>query len=330
MREILSLGVDLGGTKTEIALVKRSLGAPGEAPKSFEVLLRRRTPTGGEKGYDAVLATVTELVRGVAAEIGIDTRELPVGVGMPGSVTRREGFVKNSNTLCLNGRPFREDLSRALGREAAFDNDANCFALAEARLGAGKHVREGVVFGVILGTGVGGGIVFDGKPWSGLQGLGGEWGHHPVGPWRRQRSAPATEVRDVGGGLSERPRCFCGKMGCLELYAAGPAVERDYLRRSGRAARLPEIAAARAVDAHAAAAIDEMLEAFGRGLATVIDILDPSLIVLGGGVSNLDCLYADGIERVAAYVLNDELLTPIVKHELGDSAGVLGAALLAG
>ena len=330
MREILSLGVDLGGTKTEVALVKRFAAEPGEAPKSFEVLLRRRTPTRGEQGYDSVLATVAELVRGVAAEIGVPTRDLPVGVGMPGSVTRREGFVKNSNTVCLNGRPFREDLSRALEREAAFDNDANCFALAEARLGAGKHVRDGVVFGVILGTGVGGGIVFDGKPWSGLQGLGGEWGHHPVGPWRRQRDALATQVRDVGAGLSERPRCFCGKMGCLELYAAGPAVERDYLRRSGRSARLPEIAAARDSDAHAAAAIDEMLEAFGRGLATVIDILDPSLIVLGGGVSNLDILYTEGIERVSAYVLNDELLTPIVRHELGDSAGVLGAALLAG
>jgi fructokinase len=330
MREILSLGVDLGGTKTEVALVKRFAAEPGETPKSYDVLLRRRTPTGGEGGYEAVLATVTGLVRGVAAELGIHTRGLPVGVGMPGSVTRREGFVKNSNTTCLNGRPFREDLSRALEREAAFDNDANCFALAEARLGAGKHVRDGVVFGVILGTGVGGGIVFDGKPWSGLQGLGGEWGHHPVGPWRRQSGDLAREVRDVGAGLTERPACFCGKMGCLELYAAGPAVERDYLRRSGRAARLPEIAAARGSDAHAAAAIDEMLEAFGRGLATVIGILDPNLIVLGGGVSNLDFLYTEGIERVAAYVLNDELLTPIVRHELGDSAGVLGAALLAG
>jgi fructokinase len=330
MREVLSLGVDLGGTKTEVALVKRWVAEGSESEPPFEVLLRRRVPTGGERGYDAVLATVLGLVRGVAQELGRATRELPTGVGMPGSVTRREGFVKNSNTVCLNGRPFREDVSQLLGRTVEFDNDANCFALAEARLGAGRHVRGGMVFGVILGTGVGGGIVIDGKVWPGLQGLGGEWGHHPVGPWRNQKGPLPTETRDLGLGLSERPPCFCGKMGCLELYASGPAIERDYARRSGKNARLPEIVERRATDAHAEAALDEMLEAFGRGVATLIDFLDPSAIVLGGGVSNLDCLYGEGVERVARYVLNDELLTPIVRHELGDSAGVLGAALLAG
>jgi fructokinase len=329
MREVVSVGVDLGGTKTEVALVRRWLPEGNEAEPRFEELLRRRVPTGGEGGYEAVLATVLDLVRSVAREIGRDTHELPTGVGMPGSVTRREGFVKNSNTVCLNGRPFREDVSRALGRTVQFDNDANCFALAEARLGAGRHVQSGIVFGVILGTGVGGGIVIDGKAWSGLQGLGGEWGHHPVGPWRNQRAPQATETREIGLGLSERPPCFCGKMGCLELYASGPSIERDYARRSGQSARLPEIVQRRASDAHAAAALDEMLEAFGRGVATLIDFLDPNAIILGGGVSNLDCLYSEGVERVARYVLNDELLTPILRHELGDSAGVLGAALLA-
>ena len=244
MREVVSVGLDLGGTKTEVALVRRWLPEGNETAPRFEELLRRRVPTGGEGGYDAVLATVVDLVRGVAGEIGRETRDLPTGVGMPGSVTRREGFVKNSNTVCLNGRPFREDVSRALGRTVEFDNDANCFALAEARLGAGRHVQNGIVFGVILGTGVGGGIVIDGKAWSGLQGLGGEWGHHPVGPWRNQRAPLATETREIGLGLSERPACFCGKMGCLELYASGPAIERDYTRRSGRLARLPEIVAA--------------------------------------------------------------------------------------
>ena len=329
MREVVSLGVDLGGTKTEVALVRRWLPEGNEKAHRFEELLRRRVPTGGEGGYEAVLATVVELVRGVAQELGRETRDLPTGVGMPGSVTRREGFVKNSNTVCLNGRPFREDVSRALGRTVQFDNDANCFALAEARLGAGRHVQNGIVFGVILGTGVGGGIVIDGKAWSGLQGLGGEWGHHAVGPWRNQRAPMPTETREIGLGLSERPPCFCGKMGCLELYASGPSIERDYTRRSGRSARLPEIVQRRASDLHAAAALDEMLEAFGRGMATLIDFLDPNAIVLGGGVSNLDCLYTEGVERVARYVLNDELLTPILRHELGDSAGVLGAALLA-
>jgi fructokinase len=201
--------------------------------------------------------------------------------------------------------------------------------LAEGRRRAARTARHGIVFGAILGTGVGGGIVIDGKTWSGLQGLGGEWGHHPVGPWRKQSGRLASETREIGLGLSERAPCFCGKMGCLELYASGPAIERDYLRRSGNAERLPEIYARRATDPHAAAAIDEMLEAFGRAVATLIDFLDPSAIVLGGGVSNLDCLYTEGVERVRRYVLNDELLTPISKHELGDSAGVIGAALLA-
>lgn len=335
MQPMLALGVDLGGTKTEVALVKRFRPEPRETPEApagpekYEVLLRRRVPTPGALGYDAVLGNVVELARGVARGLGIETAQLPTGVGMPGATTRREGFVKNSNTTCLNGRPFREDLSRALGRPVQFDNDANCFALAEARLGAGRAHRGGIVFGVILGTGVGGGIVIDGKPWPGLQGLGGEWGHHPVGPWRKQSGPLATDTRELGLGLSERPPCFCGKMGCLELYASGPAIERDYARRSGQSERLPEIYARRGTDVHAAAAIDEMLEAFGRGVATLIDFLDPSAIVLGGGVSNLDCLYGEGVERVARYVLNDELLTPILKHELGDSAGVLGAALLA-
>jgi fructokinase len=295
----------------------------------FEVLLRRRVPTGGERGYEAVVETVLGLVRGVAAGIGVATSALPTGVGMPGAVTRREGFVKNSNTVCLNGRPFREDVSRALGRSVQFDNDANCFALAEALLGAGRHVEGGIAFGVILGTGVGGGIVIDGKTWPGLQGLGGDWGHHPVGPWRKQIGGLATETHDIGLGLSERPPCFCGKMGCLELYCSGPAIEQDYRRRSGKTAKLPEIAALRGFDPHATAALDEMLEAFGRGVATLIDFLDPNVIVLGGGVSNLDFLYTEGVERVSRYVLNDELQTPIVRHELGDSAGVLGAALLA-
>jgi fructokinase len=230
---------------------------------------------------------------------------------MPGGVTRREGLVKNSNTVCLNGRPFRADLERALGRPVAFDNDANCFALAETLLGAARAHRDGVVFGVILGTGVGGGVVVHGRVWSGLQGIAGEWGHHPV------RFDPRAE----------RP-CYCGGAGCLEQYASGPAVERDYALRAGAHLPLAEIAARRDADPHAAAAIDSLLDAFARGLATVIDVLDPSAVVLGGGVSNLDALYADGLERTARYVFNDELVTPVLRHALGDSAGVLGAALL--
>ncbi|HET9930752.1 MAG TPA: ROK family protein [Polyangiaceae bacterium] len=327
MKESLSLGVDLGGTKTE-AVVLRRVAAPHPDDAHFDVLARERVPTPSSAGYDAVLAATAELVRQVLAQAGLSARETSIGVGMPGAVTRREGLVKNSNSVCLNGRPFREDLSRALGQTVAFENDANCFALAETELGAGRAHRDGIVFGVIMGTGVGGGLVVHGRVWPGLQSLGGEWGHHAVGPWRRAGAAEAPG--EFGLGLPALPVCYCGKTGCLELYAAGPAVERDYANRSGERRSLREIAERHREDAHAAASIDQLLEAFGRGLANVIDIVDPSAIVLGGGVSNLSCLYDEGVDRVRRYVFNDELLTPILKHELGDSAGVLGAALLNG
>lgn len=329
MRETLSLGIDLGGTKIEAAVLRRFEPLSSKNDSGFEVLTRRRIPTGGHDGYEAVLRRTAELMLDVAREVGKPLAQLRAGVGMPGSVTRREGKIKNSNTVCLNGQPFREDLSERVAAKIAFENDANCFALAEASLGAGREYRQGLVFGVILGTGVGGGLVIGGSVWPGPQNLGGEWGHHAVGPWRRmEHTARAQAGQDFGLGLTERAVCYCGKTGCLELYASGPAVERDYLRRSGRSASLPEIAEQRVSDPHAAAALDELLEAFGRGLANVVDILDPSVIVLGGGVSNLDLLYEEGADRVRKYLLNDELLTPIVRHELGDSAGVIGAALL--
>ncbi|HET9955360.1 MAG TPA: ROK family protein [Polyangiaceae bacterium] len=326
MTEALSLGVDLGGTKVEAVLLRRTPAGPG-----FEILTRERVATGSERGYEAILTTTAELVRNVARSSGRPLLELAVGVGMPGSVSRTTGLVKNSNTVCLNGRPFREDLSRALGCPVAFENDANCFALAEAYLGAGRAHRKGIVFGVILGSGVGGGIVIDGRVWPGPQNLAGEWGHHAVGPWARVEMLAGAAPSAAGFaacGLSPRARCYCGKMGCLELYASGVNVEREYERRTGRRRILKELVASRIDDVDAASVVDEMIEAIGRGLANVIDILDPSAIVLGGGVSNLDILYGEGVARVARYLFNDELRTPILKHELGDSAGVLGAALL--
>ncbi len=301
------IGVDLGGTKIEAVAAHRSSGAAGPA---LDVIVRRRVPTERDRGYEAILDATAALIHEVAGEAGLDPAHAPIGVGMPGGVTRREGLVKNSNTTCLNGRPFRADLERRLGRPIAFDNDANCFTLAEAAIGAAAAHRDGVVFGVILGTGVGGGVVLRGEPWPGAQGIAGEWGHHAV----------------YAGG--DRP-CYCGQRGCLEQYASGPAVEADYERRAGRRLSVAEIAARRGDDRHAAAAIETLVDAFGRGLANVINVLDPSAVVLGGGVSNLDLLYDEGRERVARYVFNDELTTPILRHALGDSAGVLGAALIA-
>jgi fructokinase len=297
----LALGVDLGGTKIEAVVVRL-------AP--FAELARVRVPTERDQGYEAIVARTADTIRRVARDADFDLEAGAIGVGMPGSVTRRGGLVKNSNTVCLNGRPFREDLTHAVGQPIAFENDANCFALAETVLGAAAPYRDGVVFGVILGTGVGGGLVIRGEVWEGTQGLGGEWGHHGV--W---------------AGRDDARPCYCGQRGCVEQYLSGRAAEADYERRAGRRLGLPAIAERRGIDPDAAAAIDSLLESFGRAVANVVDILDPSVIVLGGGVSNLELLLTEGIPRVAAAVFNDELLTPIVKHAIGDSAGVLGAAL---
>jgi fructokinase len=299
----LTLGVDLGGTKIEAVLLS------GEAR---DEVVRRRIPTEQQRGYDAIVDRTAGLISDVlTAGGGSAEDDVTVGVGMPGHVSRVTGLVKNSNTLCLNGRAFRQDLSRRVGRSIHFENDANCFALAEALLGAGAPYKEGIVFGVIMGTGVGGGLVLQGRVWGGEQGLGGEWGHHGV--W--------------AGRPDARP-CYCGQRGCLEQYASGPAVEADYLARTGTARSVAEIVDRRRADPDAEASIEALLDAFGRGVANLVDILDPSAIVLGGGLSNLPFLTDEGRARVRAYVFNDELTTPIVKNMLGDSAGVVGAALV--
>ncbi|MCU0690682.1 MAG: ROK family protein [Polyangiaceae bacterium] len=307
----LLLGVDLGGTKTEAVVLRWHDGAV------LDEVVRQRVPTDRDRGYDAIVTTTALLVESVARRAGRDAKSLPIGVGMPGAVRRGDGCVKNSNTTCLNGRPFREDLQRALGCAVRFDNDANCFALAETTFGAARGHRQGVVFGVIVGTGVGGGVVCQGRVWSGPHGISGEWGHHAV-------YALPPGQREV---CVLRP-CYCGNRGCVETYVSGPAVERDYACRAGNVRTMQDIAAVRAVDPHARAAFDLFLDAFSRALANVIDVLDPSAIVLGGGLSNLDALYDEGRAKVAAYVFNDELTTPILRPELGDSAGVIGAALL--
>jgi fructokinase len=320
------LGVDLGGTKTEAVIVRPRMD-DGDRDDALEVLARLRIPTDRDGGYERIVEGTARLVCDVARDAGLSVLP-PVGIGMPGSVTFRradgsrsaDALVKNSNTTCLNGRPFRADLARALAAQApagssevlAFANDANCFALAEARYGAAQGGR--VAFGVILGTGVGGGIALrhgaDVVAWDGAHGIAGEWGHVVLDP------------------ASPR-RCYCGQNGCIERFLSGPAIEAAYAGRTGMARPLVEIAALTA-DADAKATLEDVVESFGRAIAIVVDILDPDVIVLGGGVSNLDVLYAEGPAAVARHIFNDEFRTPIVKNALGDSAGVLGAAALTG
>lgn len=325
MTSDLRVGVDLGGTKTEAVVVR--LDTPSRAEP--QVLARRRVPTAADRGYDHIVEQTRALVADVARDAGLSRTGsagldagIGIGVGMPGSITTRAAdgarspvpLVKNSNTTCLNGRPFHADLAKALGREdVAFANDANCFALAEAVWGGARGAR--VAFGVIMGTGVGGGVVLGDasgtmRAWEGAQSIAGEWGHVPLEP-------------------ASGPPCYCGRRGCIETYLSGPAIEREYAARSGTSLRLPAIAErAKQGDDVASVLLAERLDIFGRAISVVIDVLDPDVVVLGGGVSNLDALYVEGRRAVERWVFNDELLTRIVKNELGDSAGVLGAALL--
>jgi fructokinase len=312
--ERIRVGVDLGGTKTEAIAVRWAARDDTQAPESFDVLARVRTPTDRDRGYDHIVRTTAALIAQVEHDAGL-REPPPVGVGMPGSVTLRDSavpLVKNSNTVCLNGRPFRRDLETAVGREIAFANDANCFALAEATFGAAAGAE--VVFGVILGTGVGGGLVLGGggrrpRAWDGAQGIAGEWGHVCLDP-------------------RDGPPCYCGRRGCVEQYLSGPALERAYLARSGQARPVPEIARRRTLDPDADATIREAMNVFGRAMATVINVVDPNVIVLGGGVSQLDCLYDEGVAAIGAWIFNDEVRTRVVRYATLDSAGVLGAALL--
>lgn len=288
------VGIDLGGSKIEGVVL-----AADNQP-----IVRRRIPTESARGYAHIVERVAELARALLAQ----APDCPViGVGTPGAVSARTGRMKNSNTLCLNGQDLPGDLARRLGRVVLVENDANCFTLAEAVAGAGRGAA--LVFGVIMGTGVGGGIVYRGELLSGLQHIGGEWGHHSVDPNGEQ--------------------CYCGQRGCVERYLSGPAVEERYRERAGESVPMTGIVdRARAGDPVAAGVFEHFLDCFGRALANVVSILDPDAIVLGGGLSNIDELYDRGRAAVARYVFNDELRTPILRHALGDSSGVIGAALL--
>jgi N-acetylglucosamine kinase len=235
-------------------------------------------------------------------------RPAAIGIGTPGVTVPSSGLLKNSNTLCLNGHPLASDISRVLGSEVILANDANCCALAEATLGAAKGFRT--VFGIILGTGVGGGIVVDGRVLTGPHGICGEWGHNPL--------------------RGEETPCYCGRKGCIERICAGPALEKHFTSLSGKSLRLPEIVDLAATgDADAQATLERLRSKFAEALGAVVNILDPDAIVIGGGVGNLDLLYSQETrDSVALHLFNDRFDTPIFRPALGDSAGVFGAAML--
>ncbi len=290
------IGIDLGGTKIEIAALNRD----------GTMALRRRIVT--PPGYDATLGAIAALVHEAEAALAASAT---VGIGIPGVISPATGLVKNANSIALNGHPFDREITALLRREVRVANDANCFALSEAVDGAGMGAHA--VFGVILGTGCGAGVVIDGKVLEGRNRLTGEWGHTPL-PWPKPEELPG-------------PLCWCGQHNCLETWLAGPSLAADCDGPGVRdASGLPARAAAG--DARAAAALARHLDRLARGLAVVIDILDPDVIVLGGGLSNMRHLTADLPDRIRRYVFTDVLDTPILRNSHGDASGVRGAAWL--
>ena len=282
------IGIDLGGTKTEGIILNENL----------EPIERKRIPTP-QNDYNAILNSVVDLVN------DLKTNDSTIGICTPGAISKKTGLIKNSNTQCLIGMPLKEDLEKALGQKVSMENDANCFAMAEAKMGAAKDYD--VVFGVIMGTGVGGGIVINKKIHHGRTNIAGEWGHHTL--------------------HQNGNKCYCGKNGCVETYISGPALEKRWNELTGKKDSLPQIIQ-NLDDDKAIQWKNEFLHNFGSALANVFDILDPDVIVLGGGVSNVSFLYDEGKKAVYHSVFSDLVDTPILKNQLGDSAGVFGASLL--
>ena len=289
------IGIDLGGTKIEGVV----LDASGRE------VFRRRIATERELGYRHILGRIHSLYGELIA--AVPGQPATFGIGTPGAISPRTGLLKGSNTVCMNGQPVKADLEKLLGRKIEIQNDANCFAMAEALLGAGKG--KNLVFGVIMGTGCGGGIVYKGEVFTGPQAIAGEWGHMCIDP--------------------KGPRCYCGQLGCTETFISGGGLEDRYAEKFGARKPLKEVERAYfAGEPGAVAFMQEFFDRFGRAVANLIDILDPDIVVLGGGVSNFSALYTEGVAAVKKYVFTDELETPIVKHQIGDAAGVFGAALV--
>ncbi len=289
------IGIDLGGTKIEGAILNHQ----------NEIIFRKRISTEQEKGYTHILNRIKVLYNEMSSQINHSPHTL--GLGTPGTISHRTGLLKNSNTLCLNQKPILHDLEILLKRSLQIENDANCFTIAEALHGAGQNKK--LIFGVIIGTGCGGGIVYKGEILRGLQSIAGEWGHSSIDP--------------------DGPLCYCGQKGCIETFISGSGLEKIHCKKLGYSISVQEmIQQYRTNDPNVVPIIKDFFYHFGRSLANLINILDPDIIVLGGGLSNIPELYTEGIAEVQKMVFSDSLETPIVQHHLGDSAGVIGAALI--
>jgi len=285
------IGIDLGGTKTEGVLLD----------EKFEIIDRKRLATNQQEGYLSIL----ELIKNLVDDLKQKTDDsISIGICTPGALSKQSGVIKNSNTQCLIGKDIKNDLENLLKQKISIENDANCFTLAESKLGAAQ--KFDIVFGVIMGTGVGGGIVIKEQIHNGRTNIAGEWGHHCIKP----------------AGNS----CYCGKSGCVETYLSGPALEKRWEEISGEQQSVSEILQAN--NNQYPRWKGEFLENFGLALGNVIDILDPDAIVLGGGLSNIPFLYDQGKDSVYQQVFSDQIDTPILKNKLGDSAGVFGACMI--
>ena len=286
------IGIDLGGTKIEGILTD----------ENYKTITRKRIPTNQDEGYNSILESIKNLIQELVKE---SNNKVSIGVCTPGALSLSSGLIKNSNTQCLIGKDLQNDLKNILHYNVSIENDANCFALAEAKLGAGKN--SNLVFGVIMGTGVGGGIIINGKIHHGRTNIAGEWGHHCL--------------------HTEGNSCYCGNKGCVETYISGPALEKKWSNLTNQNQSLPEIIKS-SDNSNFPNWKKSFLDDFGSSLANVIDILDPDMIVLGGGVSNIDFLYTEGKNSIYEKVFSDIVDTPITKNKLGDSAGVFGACML--
>lgn len=292
------LGIDLGGTKIE--------GVVLSGNNKILARKRTRTPSGSnqEKSYQAIISALVQLIN----QLENETKSLTdTGIGTPGTISSRTGLIKNSNTVCLNGKPLQQDIEQALGREIRIANDANCFTLSESRDGAGAPYST--VFGIIMGTGVGGGIVCNKKIQTGRMGIAGEWGHNPL--------------------IENGPDCYCGRKGCIETLLSGPALTAAHVRNGGLAIEPQAIIEQAAQgDVIAMETMENFVAYFGRAVASVINILDPDAIVLGGGLSNIELLYDRGRKAIEPHIFSDDFTTPVLRNHHGDSSGVLGAACL--